>query len=307
MVGGSGRWSLVYRSHPLKHRNEQIRRALIMIHGQGRNADHYFRTAMAAAFLANALEDTIVIAPRIASRDGSCRDELAEGEISYACSGNSWRSGATAQDPKNVTSYDFVDQILRLLANKEVFPNLKSVVAAGHSAGGQYIARYGMSNKVHEELGIAVRYVVANPSSYPYLDGLRLAAGSTCSADGCSGKFIEYREGRNCTTYNQWPYGLESREGYAAALSDDQLKRQLAARPMVYLLGELDTLPLAGFDNSCPAMAQGESRFARGLAYAHYLKQKIQAKPEIVPVPLCGHNARCMFTSDVALGVMFPK
>jgi hypothetical protein len=24
-------------------------------------------------------------------------------------------------------------------------------------------------------------------------------------------------------------------------------------------------------------------------------------------VPLCGHNARCMYTSDVALPLLFPK
>jgi len=24
-------------------------------------------------------------------------------------------------------------------------------------------------------------------------------------------------------------------------------------------------------------------------------------------VPLCGHNARCMFTSDTALPLLFPK
>jgi hypothetical protein len=32
------------------------------------------------------------------------------------------------------------------------------------------------------------------------------------------------------------------------------------------LVGEYDTLPLAGFDASCPAMAQGPSRLARGQA-----------------------------------------
>src|SRR5207244_5567536 len=89
--------SLVYRSHPLDAKNEKITRALIVIHGQGRNADHYFRTGVAAAFLADALEDTIVISPRFASSDGrGCRDTLASNEVSWRCSGDSWRSGAPA-------------------------------------------------------------------------------------------------------------------------------------------------------------------------------------------------------------------
>jgi hypothetical protein len=55
---------LVYRSFPLDIRNENIMRALIYVHGGGRNANDYFNTAMAAAFLAGALDDTIIVAPR---------------------------------------------------------------------------------------------------------------------------------------------------------------------------------------------------------------------------------------------------
>ena len=65
-AGGPAR-SMVYRTYPLDVPNPQITRALIVIHGAGRDADNYFRTALAAAFLAGALDDTIVIAPRFAS------------------------------------------------------------------------------------------------------------------------------------------------------------------------------------------------------------------------------------------------
>src|SRR5213596_1190758 len=67
---GPGR-SLIYRTRSLDARNENVRRALIMVHGTNRNADHYFSTAMSAAFLAGALEDTVVISPRIASAAGN--------------------------------------------------------------------------------------------------------------------------------------------------------------------------------------------------------------------------------------------
>ena len=62
--GGPGR-TMVYASHSLDVPNAAITRALIMVHGTGRNADHYFETSMAAAFLAGALENTIVIAPHL--------------------------------------------------------------------------------------------------------------------------------------------------------------------------------------------------------------------------------------------------
>jgi hypothetical protein len=113
------------------------------------------------------------------------------------------------------------------------------------------------------------------------------------------------------TIVNRWPYGLDlenrNRTGYTASLTDDQLKKQLAARPTTYLLGELDVLPLGGFDGSCPAMAQGPTRLARGQAFHKYVSEKFGAKHGVTLVPLCGHNARCMFTAEVALPILFPK
>src|SRR3954452_19448840 len=58
---------LVYSTYSLDERNESVTRALIVVHGAGRNADNYFRSAVAAAFLANALDNTVVISPRFAS------------------------------------------------------------------------------------------------------------------------------------------------------------------------------------------------------------------------------------------------
>src|SRR5882672_157631 len=53
--------ALVYRTYPLEKKNSKITRALVVVHGAGRDADNYFRTALAAAFLAGAFEDTIVV------------------------------------------------------------------------------------------------------------------------------------------------------------------------------------------------------------------------------------------------------
>ena len=292
--------SLVYRTYPLVVRNPQITRALIVVHGAGRDADNYFRTALAAAFLADGLENTIVVVPRLASNSGGCRDTLALNEVSWSCAGDSWRSGGVATNNDKLTSFDFTDELLRKLANKDVFPNLRAIVVSGHSAGGQYVDRYAMANTAHDTLGVAVTYVVSNPSSYAYLDNTRP------NADGT--EFRAFNDGRNCTTYNQWPYGLERRRaGYTAKESDDQLRKQLADRPVTYLLGEIDILPLGGFDNSCPAMAQGATRLARGQAFSKYVNQKFGAHHTTTIAPLCGHNARCMFTAEPALPLLFPR
>ena len=292
--------SLIYRTYALGQFNDKITRALIVVHGAGRDADNYFRTALAATFLAEALDDTIVISPRFASNNGAgCTDVLQPNELNWRCNGDSWRSGGTATNDEKLTSYDFADKIIRRLARKDVFPNLRAIVVSGHSAGGQFVTRYEMANQIHEKAGIPVTYVVANPSSYAYLDSDR--------PDQEDKTLRQFSDARNCTTYDNWPYGLKRRSGYSAKLSDDQLRKQLVSRPVTYLLGQLDTLPLAGFDSSCPAMAQGPNRLDRGQAFASYVNKKYNAQHKAMVVPLCGHNARCMFTAEPVLPILFPR
>jgi pimeloyl-ACP methyl ester carboxylesterase len=297
--GESASRLLVYATYPLDKRNEAVTRALVVVHGGARNGDNYFRSAGAAAFLANALDDTIVISPRFAANGGECKDALAENELNWPCTGNNWGRGGAAVNNAALTSYDLADEILRKLARKENFPNLKSIVVAGHSAGGGFVTRYHMANQVHETLGVPVSYVIANTSSYTYPDANRPVVGV---AEGRA-----FGDRANCTTYNRWPYGLQERAGYSTRSTDDQLKKQLVARPATYLVGQFDTSPLAGFDASCPAMAQGPHRLGRGEAFVTYIKANYGAQHKSMVIPMCAHDARCMFTSDRALPVLFPK
>ncbi len=157
---------LVYRTYPLDTRNEEITRALVMVHGGGRNADDYFRTALMATFLADRLKDTVVIAPRFAANDGeNCTDLLAENELNWPCNLYSWRVGSAAINNPNVTSFDTVDELLRDLAGKQAFPNLSSLVVAGHSGGGAFTIYYEMANVVHEQLGIRLAMLPQTPAA----------------------------------------------------------------------------------------------------------------------------------------------
>jgi pimeloyl-ACP methyl ester carboxylesterase len=315
--GGPAR-SMVYRTYSLDTRNDNIRRGLVMVHGTNRNADHYFTTATAAAFLAHALDDTIVISPRIASSDRTCADELAPNEVSWSCTGDSWRSGGSSVSDPELTSFDFVDHILLKLANKTVFPNMRTIVVAGHSAGGQFVARYQMANRVHETLGLPVTYVVANPSSYAWPSATRPLPVGDAAPDNAKDAWETERahtafsygafDARACENYDRWPTGLQSRiSGYTAKTTDEQLKHQLVSRPTTYLFGQVDTLPLGGFDSSCAAMAQGATRRARGEAFVKYVNEQLGAKHAIQIVPECGHNDRCIYTTDAVLPVIFPK
>lgn len=312
LKGGPGR-SMIYRTFPLDQRNEAVRRALLMVHGTARNADHYFRTAVSAAFLADALADTVVIAPHMIDRT----DPRQEQEVVWA---TSWRTGGPAADDPRLSSFDFADEILRKLADKATFPNLRAIVVAGHSAGGQFVNRYAMSNRVHDTLGVPITYVVANPSSYAWpsevrplpqddADPVKAKEGWSLSPDTAVHRNFTFGpfDAAKAPNFNRWPMGLEHRTGYTESLSDEQLRKQLVERPTTYLLGQVDTLPLGDFDSSPNAMAQGPTRRSRGEAYFKYVTERMGAKHAIQIVSECGHNARCMFTTDAVLPVLFPR
>ena len=312
-LGGGPARSHIYRTYSLDARNDRVTRALIMVHGTNRNADHYFATAMAAAFLAGAVDDTVFIAPHMIDRT----DPKQDGEIVWA---TSWRTGGPAADHPQLSSFDFVDEILRKLANKKTFPNMKGIVVSGHSAGGQFANRYEMSNKVHGTLGVPITYVVANPSSYAWpaavrplpqddadpakaKDGWSLTPDNDVHKNFAFGPF----DAAKSATYDVWPMGLDKLTGYVEKMTADQIRKQLVERPTTYLLGQVDTLPLGGFDSSANAMAQGPTRRARGEAFYKYVTETMGAAHKIIIVPECGHNDRCIFTTDAVFPAVFPK
>jgi pimeloyl-ACP methyl ester carboxylesterase len=312
--GGSAR-SMVYATHPLDARNTSVTRALIMVHGAGRNADHYFETATAAGFLAGALDNTIIIAPRLIAGN----DTAKVNEVKWPEGGVSWRAGGMSPTHPTISSFDFIDELVRRLADKRTFPNLTKIVVAGHSAGGQLATRYAMTNKVHGTPGVSISYVVANPSSYAWPAAVRpLPTGDAdpATADkealGRDGAKVHanFTFGSFDTTkaprYNRWPAGLDSLAGYAAGMNAEQLRRQLVDRPTTYLLGQVDVLPLGGFDSSPNAMAQGPTRRARGEAFVKYLNETMGAKHSAIIVSECGHNDRCVFTTNAVFPVIFP-
>lgn len=307
--------SMVYATHPLATRNTTVTRALIMIHGASRNADHYFATATAAGFLAGALDNTVIIAPHIIATP----DKPQTNEVLWPSNGINWRGGGFASSHPTITSFDFIDELVHKLADKKIFPNLTTIVIAGHSAGGQVVTRYEMASKVHNTAGVSISYVVANPSSYAWPASLRpLPTGDANPVDaykeslGDDGEKVHGNftygafDSTKATTFDRWPAGMNTLSGYTANMTAEQLRKQLVERPVTYLLGQVDVLPLGGFDASPTAMAQGPTRRARGEAFFKYVNETMGAKHNALIVPECGHNDRCMFTTDIVFPVIFP-
>ena len=271
-----------------------IDRAVIVVHGLGREADHYYRYAIAAQVAAGANgAHTLVIAPQFLARVDAETFGVPANILRWRHSG--WEGGEDAIAPTPISSFQALDAILVKLADRRVFPNLAQVVLAGHSGGGQLVQRYaivGRSGDTLVERGVGMRYVVANPSSYAYFTADRPVPTSA----------------QSCPRFNQWKYGMEDRPAYAKVLSPPVLEQRYVARRVIYLVGTRDTNPdHAVLDKSCMAEAEGPDRWSRGHFYVDIMKTRDGGTPNhsLWDVSGVAHNAGKMFNSPCGLTALF--
>lgn len=270
-----------------------VQRALIIVHGRLRNAQTYLKSGESAAGQAGQSAATLVIAPQFLNQSDIARHQLPDMLLRWK--GNDWMAGEPATGPVAISSYAVLDAILQRLQDRQFFPALKKVVIAGHSGGAQVVQRYALTTGNHPELkkaGIALRYVIANPSSYAYFDATRPVAFEPAS----------------CPGFNDWKYGLQHLPAYALGKSAAQLEQGYVQRHITYLLGQQDIDPNhPALDKSCAAETQGAHRLIRGHNYFDYLMRRHpQGLPQrLVEVPGVGHDGDRMFTSPAGQAALF--
>ncbi|MBW1245534.1 alpha/beta hydrolase [Pseudomonas tolaasii] len=272
----------------------QVTRALIIVHGRLRNAQTYLQSGETAAEHAGQAGNTLVIAPQFLNQFDIKRNHL-DGQV-LRWNSNDWMAGDASTGPGQVSSYGALDQIIKHLGNRKLFPALREIVVAGHSGGGQVVQRFALTGHDHPMLqteGISLRYVVANPSSYAYFTPQRPV------------KF----DASSCPGFNDWKYGMQNLPDYAKGQSAQQLEQAYVSRNVTYLLGQQDTDPNhPALDKSCEAETQGAYRLIRGHNYFDYLKARHpQLGHKLVEVPGVGHNGDGMFTSPEGEKVLFGK
>lgn len=271
-----------------------ITRAVIVLHGRLRNADVYYKSAETAQAAAGAEgKTTIMIVPQFLAQVDIDAYALPSDTLRWSLEG--WEGGDAALAPNPVSSFEALDAILARLGDRRIFPNLKQVVVAGHSGGGQVAQRYAIAGKAETMLArqhIDVRYVVANPSSYAYFSAERPEAAIA----------------RSCAGYNDWKYGMDQRPPYLADATPAALEQRYVERDVVYLLGTLDTNPEhPALDKSCMAKAQGPFRYARGHNYADAMARRDHGTPnhKLFDVAGVGHDGDKMLTSKCGLAALF--
>jgi len=324
----------------------RFRAAVVVVHGADRNADEYFCAMREASVLQQqyAPGEVLVIAPWFKAAPP---DTTLPGEV-YWPGGDPngvWRAGREsdpAADPsgagRTVSSYTVLDRIAAALL---ALPGIELVTVAGHSSGGQTVQRWGFASDVAAEGAVLptklagfesassasashpVRLVVANPSSYVYLDDRRWNYSSPTGLPPWTTDDlmpVSAAKAEACPGWNQWEWGIVpgnappyvtaalSRHGAAALVA------RYASTNTTYLLGGNDTCNEAlkpgcdshGLETTCQDMMEGPFRLYRGQHYAAYLRI-LYGRPvhRIAVVHDVGHDHTLMFQSRQGLAAIF--
>ncbi len=283
----------VFTSQPLTISDSETEHLIVLIHGAGLNAGKVFTTGeQFAESLGISKKQSIIIAPQFL-------EGVYPKKNNILVWGREWRSGGLSlsknKNLPEVSSYDVLDRLLDSVL--KMHPNILNVILLGHSAGGQFVLRYAALNNRHESFekrGVSIKYVVANPSSYLYVDSIRYQF----AADGSVSK-IAKDQLASCQNYNNYKYGLDNLDGYSEALSSKIIRTRLISRPLVFLLGKDDTDRGWSLDKSCEVEVQGSNRYERGILYKYHLNnyfvEESKSNHIWIEISGVGHNAKGMF------------
>ena len=149
--------------------------------------------------------------------------------------------------------------------------------SSGTRPGGQYVNRYAAVGRGPEHLaerGIAVRFVISNPSTYLYFTG-------------------DYR----------WRYGFDGAPAYVEGDARENLRRYLA-RDVTIVLGQEDRDGAALLlETGAAAMAQGANRYERGIRYHAYVSELargdgLESRHRLIRLDGVGHAAADVMAAE---------
>lgn len=309
------RLSLPYcATSPIDRRDEAIERIVFSIHGVATNAETYFANMVRAAErVPGALDRTLIIAPQLMTASYARSVATGPTDVFWPSSSHRfWGGESDSTDahprPARISSFELFDRMLTELANPALFPNLRIIVLAGHSGGGQFTNRYAAANGFEgdpaRERGVPIRYVVANPSSHVYLTDERVSPDSRTRDEFAvpTGPVLG-----GCEGYDRYGSGLQGLEGwsYLESVGADRIRAQYGQRDVVYLHGMNDNDPDGNaLARRCAAMLQGAHRLERGITYFNFVEHFYGPgghRHRIAFVPRVSHDHAGMWASDEGL------
>ena len=211
-----------------------------------------------------------------------------------------YSDGKDAETPAPLSAFDVLDSLVASFTNRSLYPNLQTIVLAGHSGGAQLVTRYdivGTGFATATAAGYDVRFVVVSPSSYLYFDNARPAKGGSFAPGSATA----------CPAFDRGATDLTGAPRYVGTPSPATLFAQYAGENVTFISGSLDTDATGSIDQGCGAEDQGIDRVTRANNYFAYLAFHNGGTPihSAVTVNGVGHSDTQMLVTPQAVAALF--
>ena len=293
-----------YRNIPLGEVSGTTKRAIISIHGDGRNAEEHFSLLNELATNSGQIDSTIIIAPLYCLQEDINNYDLDSTVLFWPSSdwnaGDLSRSTGSNPRPAQISAFSIIDTIFhRLVENNS---ELEKIIFTGHSAGSQMVVRYGAGGRAHnniiQEYDVDFLYVPTNTPSFLYMDSLRVADEDETP--------FEFVFPTSCGSANYYKYGLDNLNEYMEETGRTEIRNNFFNRNTIYLIGEYD---IGGQSNNCARYIQGEHRLSRSYIFYSYLGSyygdSVYQNHYLSEIPNAYHDFEDMVYSDCGIPVYF--
>ncbi len=279
-----------------------VTRLVFSLHGVDYSPRNYAYNAIDAAKLSSVNATTRVISPYFPT---STLITNSESPARTYWSAGGWQIGSNSETspytrPWVMPSFEVLDRMIR--DGVAACTNVQEVIVVGHSAGGQFAHRHGMTTLLDTEAAfdnITIRWVPVNPGTFTYLDTKRNKAGVYSE--------LTAAEQTAAPLWNTWEYGLTSRGSYSSAYTDQSIRDQYQFRRVSYLNGSTDTAT-TDLDVTAEANWQGANRYERSQWYAGHLPDHYGTLPPYHTFTVAtgvSHNGHAMYISTSGLATIY--
>ncbi|MBO62615.1 MAG: hypothetical protein CMG33_03725 [Candidatus Marinimicrobia bacterium] len=303
-VGGHTLTIPYFRNLAIGETWENVKTAIISIHGAGRNAEDHFELLSALAATNETIDSTMIIAP-LYLLESDVESAGLDSTVLFWPS-NDWNAGdlsrSTGSNPRpaQISAFSVIDSIFHRIVQHNT--NVEKIIFTGHSAGSQMVVRYAAGGRAQDDIlqeqDIEFQYVSTNTPSFLYLDSLRVI-------DENSAPF-QFAFQYGCGTANYYKYGLENMNAYMEETGATTIRNNYMNRNVIYLVGEFDT---GGQSDNCARDIQGEDRLIRSFIFFSYLGNyygdPVYQNHRLAEIPNAYHDFEDMVFSDCGPSVYF--
>ena len=276
--------------------NEDIEHLVYSVHGiatcgQGSLQVGALRSAKRLA--GDHEDDTLILGPNFVQMSCTFENEKIFWDGSWrwkdGYDASAYRADGSRVTLSGISAYDLDDRIISHVSESGLFPNLRTVVVMGFSAGGQHLSRYSAGTQLEERFpGLSFRYIVVSPSTFMYLNEYR--------RDFANDRWIVPDEAAY-PRYNSYKHGLDDLNEYMSRSGKSRILATYRLRDVIYAIGDRDT-GTGMLESDYKAMLQGENRLERAVTYYRHIEDFFPVNRHgLVVVPGAYHSSYSMYLS----------